>query len=87
MAPTNFQLTHAICNSQLIHTLGSLYSNLVLLPDPKNIGKAVEFRCYRVYRVYKLTNALCHIYFWLQAAIFYSPLIHIWGSLRNSLVV
>jgi len=66
MAPINFQLTHAICKSQLIDTSDSLRSNLVLFPDldPENMGEAVEFR---FYRVHKLTNASCHIYFRLQS--------------------
>jgi len=84
MAPINFQLTHAICKSKLIHTSGSLLSNLVLFSDPENMIKAVKYRCDRVY---KLTNALCHIYFRLQAAMFYSPLIHTLGTLHNSHIV
>ena len=42
------------------------YYNLVVLPDPKNMGIAMDFRCYRVY---KLRSTLRHFYFRLMAAI------------------
>jgi len=87
MASINLQLTHAICKSQLIDKSGSLRSNRVLLPDlnSESMGEAVEFR---FYRVYKLTNASCHIYFRLPSFILHvshigqSP--QVWSCCPNS---